>query len=461
MKNPNKISWLIPVVLLSMALMSCNKEDLNPRPEDVPVISNLPSDTTVKFGKAVNFSPKITGQANIYEWRLNGTVVSTAASYVFNPTAPGVYNLVFSAVKKGRNDVAQSNISVSVRRYYDGFYVINEGSGYGSVSYYDNTTKKTTDNIFGINNPGKKLPPYPEFGTVWKNVFYVVSKGNWGGGHGSLTMIDINTFTLMKQLDLPAGESGRAFQGIDGSLGILTTDKGAYKVDLTSFTLGNPLAGSVDAGECGDMLATGDYLFVATAKGGALVYDIKNNFALRNNPEIPNRISTGFAQTKDGNIWAGTAKLVSENPDTYEYGLMRINPLSTAEIALPEGLCTYGTWEAWKSTYIKASPLDNTLYIAKLDSPYFGGSEIYSYDATALTYKTPFAVATASAAAGYSFYGPITVHPETGVLYTILNQGWGKENQIVTFDRTGKQIDAITYNGELDGPLFPAMIVFD
>lgn len=459
MNRCNNALRLIRAAMLVMVMASCSKAGSEPSGEVLIGNEGMPADTLVKLGKTIDFAPIVNGNPRFFSWSVDDREVAATRSFSFAPSEAGVYRIVFAAGDSRDGQLAYKMVSVTVRRYYGGFYVVNEGSGDGSIGYYDAETGTVHDQIFRANNPGQELTGTTQFGTICGERFYVVSKGPWSGSGGSITVIDLNTFRLIGRIGLP-GLQGMALQVIDERTGVVSTDRGAYRVNLVDLTLGERLERS-EGLVCGDLCLAGNYLFVASREAGVSIYSLSGGYTLLDKT-IPG-VSTGFARTVDGGIWAGIETADPEVAGGYRYGLVRIDPatLATETVSLPAGLQTFGLWDAWKPGYLQASITDRALYIPQLANPWMGGTKVYRYTiGNTASLDTPFA---AVPDPQYGFYGTTAVHPVTGDLYVITNREYSKDNRIVIFDgRTGNLKQEIVYDHLYQGSaLFPSMIVFD
>lgn len=427
---------LATLLSLPIVFTSCSNDD---EPVNAPKIANpgIATDTVVAKGSSFAIEPQLSNPSPaFYSWTMNGAEVSKEKNYTFSAATPGAYNLTFSASNEAGTD--QTAYTINVRSYFGGFYVVNEGwFGHetGSVCYYGN--KKWSNRLFQENNPGKTLGTTTTNGVISDNNIYFVSKDS-----PLLVETNLNDFKQKSAIEgATATGQGRNFCVINAQTGILTTAKGAYTVSLNPLGLGQQL--SQANAECKDITKAGKYIFIIS-KNSILVYNASNTTFVK---VLKQKATTGFAQSKDGSLWAA-------NGNT----LIRINTtdLTTENVSLPDGVEVY-----YNSTYtpscLRASTTANTLYFTKSDGQNSKNGYRYDIDTKTLTKIV-------SAPEGYSFYGScLSVNPANGYVYaTFIEDGWGdhsKNCKILVVDGSSTTtIETIDYSGEF---WFPSVIVFE
>lgn len=427
---------LAALLSLPIVFTSCSDDDT---PVNAPKIVNpgIAADTVVAKGSSFAIEPQLSDLSPaLYSWTMNGAEVSKEKSYTFTATTPGTYNLAFSTSNEA--GTAQTAYTINVRSYFGGFYIVNEGwFGHetGSVCYYGD--KKWTNRLFQENNPGKTLGTTTTNGVISGNNIYFVSKDS-----PLLVETDLNDFKQKSAIESTiATGKGNNFCVINAQAGVLTTANGAYMVTLNPLGLGQQLSQASTG--CKDITQVGKYVFIISTNN-ILVYNASNATFVK---ALKLKATTGFAQSKDGSLWAA-------NGNT----LIKINTtdLTTENISLPDGTEVY-----YNSTYtpsgLRASTTANALYFAKSDGRTSKDGYRYDIDTKTLTKIV-------SAPEGYSFYGScLSVNPANGYVYaTFIEEGWGDHSKnckiLVVNGSNATTIETIDYSGQF---WFPSVIVFE
>jgi len=464
MKKLHPLITICALVALS-SLWSCND---NNNPVNSPSITKFtaPGDTTIQIGGKISIETEVDNEGGVeYTWLVNNDKVANTKDYLFEPSTPGHYTISFIASAK--NGYESRTITVLAMKYWGGFFIINEGnfgSTPGSINYFYPATA-TSDaslltDIYAQSNPGKDLGLTAEYGTVWGDKIYVVSKGDaWSGNTNSkLYCINAYDMKLVSTIDVIPADFGYAyaFAGIDKEKGVLTTNKGAYIVNLgDNMTMGNLLAGSdavdtsdPDAVACGAVAVAGNNIFVINQIEGIMVYS-KTNFAYEGSMGMA---SVGFAKDKDGNLWAAnTTELVKIETRLVPHAL---------RIALPAGVEIHDSWISWNAGSLCASINENAIFFAQTGQ-FGGGNEIYKYvEGNDASLNAPFATGGSMDA----FYGSaLSVNPSTGdLVVNYVDPGFGapqSKNRIVLYDsKTGAEKSRFVY--PQDDYWYPAMTVY-
>lgn len=435
-------------ILFSIILFttSCEKED------DIaaPKIANIgiTADTTITLGSKVTLTPsQYSLPGTTFQWKINGTVASTEPNYLFEPENVGIYKIEYQA--SNSSGIASKEATITVKKYYGGIVIINEGwFGHenGSVNYFNLNTNSKQTNVFKENNPSLELGVTTQYGTIENGNLYIISKMGQ-----SIAVADAYTMESKGTLTLENNLSARAFTTIDEQYGILTTNKGIYKLTLNPLAIQEALPGLEDITnyqtQCGGVLTNDKYIFAISQAKGALIY----NSTTMELVKVIEGIEVGFARTMDGSIWA------SKNQTT----LVRIDPssLETIEYPLPESVKIYNSWGAWNAGSLCAAYKENALYFTKAGM-WGGGNSIYKYIPGK---ESSLEKIFASGKDDDAFYGAsIRIDPATdNIVATFTKSGWGdsfSDNRLVIFSgKTGEEIKRITY----DHFWFPSMILFN
>ncbi len=350
----------MPLVLAAFAMMgitACQKNEAGvtiPQVVD-PVITN--GKDTIYLGDSLKLSPALSNIAGtpIYQWMVNGTIVSTDSSFLFKPTERGDYTISYRVTAGNAQSPLYYRIKV-LEPFENGYLIVNEGNypGLGSVNFYRNGDDTMMLNVYSRINPGKTLGTTTEYGAIHNNVLYMVSKQG--------AFVAANAFSLKETgriASLPA--EGHAFLGVDNSRGLVSTADGIYQVNLPTFTLGAKVAGI--SGEAGGMTKTDSYIFVLTQNDGVVVLNI-SDFSIVAKPV---KADVGFAKSQDGRVWAGTGT-----------NLYAIDGSTLAVKAYTVPFTIYDSWGFWNPGSFSGSKYENAIYFAQTGQ-YGGGTNIYKF----------------------------------------------------------------------------------
>lgn len=439
-KNDSLLSRLLLIVLLALPLVftSCDDDEDNQKSFPPEIIDlGMPTDTIVGQGEGFVIEPTLNTHENIsYSWTINGENIEAQNKYTFSASETGEYKITYKAY----NDfgTAQQEITINVRKYYGGFYMVNEGnySSIGSISYY-NKNNQWDLRIFQENNPEKTLGRTSTTGTIYNNKMYLVSKE-------SPYLVETELYNFKQTSTITEGIDGQAqnFCIANETTGVITTNKGAYKVKLNPLSLDGKLK-QVDK-DARDICQFKDYVFIVSNynisvfKANDMSY-VKNLFDTNLSEQI-----MGFAQTKDGMLWATTAT---------SFIKIDVSSLTTAQIPLPEGYTVSIISGGYSPSGLCASTTENALYFIKAKG--YSPSEAFKYNI-----DTKVITPLLSAPNGYMFYGSgLKVNPRTGNIYGIFNMNYSTTNQIIIWDDKKEEIiKTIDYSGEY---WFPTTITFE
>lgn len=427
---------LVALFALPMVFTACSDDDDElPNVPDAPKIVDLgmPNDTIVAQGESFTITPALNTKEGVtYSWKLDGQTIEAEESYTFNARDNGEHKVIYKASNESGS--VQEEITIQVRKYYGGFYMVNEGREAASVNYYKKPTW-STDLISGLGVTGTT-------GVIHDGYLYVTSKGA-----PYLTQVELYNFTTKAQINDELSMAS-TFCIVNNTTGVLTTKQGAYKVTLPSLTLGEVLPELEDK-DCRDICLAGEYLFINCDKT-VKVYKASDFTYVKDLGEM----LTGFAQTIDGNLWAANGN-----------SLLKINPkdLTVNTVELPGELNVFYNEWAYSPGGLRASTTENALYFAKTTKEGWStyGKDIYKYNAetgeATLFFQTPKADLSLYYGAG------INVHPTTGDVYAVYTEdGFGDHylntNIYVLDGKEGTQKEIIDYTGEY---WFPSMIVFE
>ena len=250
------------------------------------------------------------------------------------------------------------------KEYTNGVFIVNEdwfGKANGSINFI-NANDSVDYNVYKTVNPGEEFGVTSQYGTIYGDNFYIVSKqGN------RLVVADSNTLQKKASFETIGGD-GRSFVGVDAKTGYVGTSSGLYLFDIENMKLGSIIDGTSKVGQVGNMIRTSKFVFAVSSTGGILVIDPKTH-------QIKQTIAGSFisvVQSKDGNVWGALSKkLVKINPTTLE----------TSEIAIPTK--TVPAPFAWNAGTFCSSTQDNTIY-------FLSGINVVKYDVTNNKFEESF-----------------------------------------------------------------------
>ena len=283
--------------------------------------------------------------------------------------------------------VGYDNYTTPENGFVDGTILLNEewyGHTNGGLNYL------TPDNeiiyqVYEHENPGEGFGATSQFGTIWADKLFVVSKQPSDGGDplpggGHLVIADAKTlkkFGNVYKLEYNgATGDGRAVAGATKDKVYVTTSNGIFIVDITN--PGSPeVIGRIGVdeensdlytGQMGDIINGGRYVYAVKQATGVFIIDPETDLIVKT---ITNATVQGITQTSDGTVWyvateEGCSKLYPINPNTLEEGEV---------ITLPSSLGTITcSWGAWRTTAFKGAYSGNDIWFITGGGGITGGS---------------------------------------------------------------------------------------
>lgn len=435
MKNLISQLYLLALLTLPLIATACSDDDDNtPKVEIISL--GVEDGTTVMTGQAVQLEAQVNNpQGEVqYSWTTNGKVTSSQSTYVFQSDVAGTYTIKLTITDD--NKTAEKSINIIVIK--PSFYVINEGKDNASVNKY--MQGEWQYNI--VQGLGKTST----VGIINDGYMYIVSKMS-----PFLVKMDLKNNQIVNKVDNGLGNNvqGQNFCIVNNEMGILTTNNGAFKINLNQLTVGEKLSGLEDVSNDNEYIyKTDKYIFISS--GTAIKVYNTNNISFKQ--DIAHQIKTGFAQTKDGTLWAANGnKLIKINVET----------LNSEEVELPNELSVYYNQWAYTPTGLCASTTENALYFAQMITEGYSvyGKNIYKYNTETKSATKFFS----TPADDQSVYGAgVQVDPRNGDVYLIYTEdGWGTHylntNIYVADGVSGTQKAIIDYTGTY---WFPSSITF-
>lgn len=355
--------------------------------------------------------------------------------------------------------------------YTDGVFMLNEdwyGHNNSTLNFIrpDHPTDPFEYYIIQNNesNAGQSLGATAQFGAVYGDYLFIISKQDQDAGDGlspgesaetrqggRIVVADAQTMEIKSRIPIiRANEKGvsiadgRSFVGVDETKGYVGTSNGIYILSFSPFEITgriegteNPLitgdednadgVGPLYQNQIGMMLRTADYVFAIQQDKGVLVIDPQTDKIIHT---VEGCFST-MTQSKDGDIWVG--RNTNMDYQHYPYGnmgssgecwegkeLLRIDPetFETEAVPMTEGGINQ-TWYAWTAGSLCASTQENALYFTYNENrwSWFTTSKLYRFDIDTRTFTQIYDSATDKR----YFYGAgIRIHPLDDQIYGAL-----------------------------------------
>jgi hypothetical protein len=384
--------------------------------------------------------------------------------------------------------------------YSDGVFILNEdwfGHNNSTLNFLNPETEVFDYLIVQGNadNAGQSLGCTAQFGTIYGDNMYIVSKQDQDGAEktsvsgGRLVVADAKTLKIKKripvifQINGKSAADGRAFVGVDETKGYIGTSNGIFVLNLNNFEITGRIAGTenplITGGEnnadgigplyqnqIGMMLRTHDYVFAIQQDRGVLVINPESDTIMH---VIEGCFST-MTQSRDGTVWVG--KNSNMNYQTYPYGdfgssgeqwegnrLLKINPatLETGIITMPAMTGINQTWYAWTAGSLCASVRHNRLYFAFNPDKWswFTCALLYMYD---IDKNTFYRIYDSSGEERYFYGSKIRINPLDDKLYAALYLD--NINQSYFFYQLDNEGNRLHEYEPIQRYWFPAMFIF-
>jgi len=340
--------------------------------------------------------------------------------------------------------------------FTNGFFMVNEewfGHTNGSVNFVGNDGN-INYRIYSENNDNKAFGATTQYGTIYGDKFYFISKQAADGGDmqytpgGRLVIANANNMKRIASFDNIGGGDGRSFLGVNENTGYIGALNGIFLFDIANLQVGS-LIPQTGGGQIGNMIRTSQYVFAVKQSEGILVIDPVSHTVIKTISGEFNSV----VQAKDGSIWAiQDLKLINIDALTFE----------TTAYTIPTTMYV-GSWGAWNAGSFTYSNQQDALYWITGVNAYVSGKQIVKFDIVSKTFNENFAEIPGQTGTYKQIpYGAaLRIDPVSDRL--ILNtteSGFGahfQKNWIHTFDNTGNLIDTNTLD---DYYWFPSLAVF-
>ena len=272
--------------------------------------------------------------------------------------------------------------------FTNGIIFINEdrfGPNQGSINYYNYDYDEMEYNVYAFVNPDTKLGVTTQYGQLFGDKLFVVSKqanGNESSGStvGSrLAVLDAKTLKQQGSI-LRFGESpdsvydGRAYCGVTADKGYVSTSAGIFVIDVPTMSVTGAIDGTMSSAkgdqnslyydQCGDMVRFGQYVFAVQQGRGLHVIDPATDAVVTTLP-FPN-IVTVFV-TAGGNLYVAnnSREIYDYSGGPYEANFTRIDPVTLEVMDVHDLGDMHGamsSWGAWRACMVCVDPVNERVY---------------------------------------------------------------------------------------------------
>lgn len=284
--------------------------------------------------------------------------------------------------------------------YSKGTFIVNEdwyGHQNSTVNFLSDDGKWTL-RAFQKENPGHQLGCTSQFGTIYGDHFFIMSKQEKDPAAaivGSrLAVINAKTMKVIKEFTKIGNADGRSFLGVDEHTGYIGTSSGIYLFDIDKMEIGEQIAGtgnstgSLYAGQIGTMIRVNDRVFAVHQKDGLLVINAKTHeieTTLLKPSDNNGRGLGSIVLSKDGTIWASPTTDISGTGGSLPL-IWKVDPvtLTIQQVDIPTANNIEeipNSWYAWTADGFCASTQENKIYWKGQGSgSWFTGYKIFCYD---------------------------------------------------------------------------------
>ena len=272
--------------------------------------------------------------------------------------------------------------------FTNGVIFINEdryGPNQGSINYYNYDYDEMEYNVYAFVNPDTKLGVTTQYGQLFGDKLFVVSKqanGNEASGSTVGTRLAVLDAATLKQQGsiLRFGESpdsvydGRAYCGVTADKGYVSTSAGIFVIDVPTMSVTGAIDGTMSSAkgdynslyrdQCGDMVRFGQYVFAVQQGKGLHVIDPATDALVTTLP-FPN-IVTVFV-TAGGNLYVAnnSREIYDYSGGPYEANFTRIDPVTLEAKDVHDLGDMHGamsSWGAWRACVVCADPVNERVY---------------------------------------------------------------------------------------------------
>ena len=348
--------------------------------------------------------------------------------------------------------------------YTKGTFIVNE-DWYGHQNSTINFLTNDGEWVYRVvqkENPGVELGCTAQYGQIYGDKFYVMSKQEKDPGAsvvgGRVNILNAQTMKMEKQIQtISIGDNGtsnadgRAFLGVDEHKGYVGTSNGIFILDLDKQEITGSIEGTTNgggsayeqlySGQIGSMIRVNDRVFAVHQKSGLLVIDANTDKVEKAIASPEGWCFGSVVLSKDGNLWLSLADTSGSGQADNRIVKLNPNTLEQTIIDLPEGI--YGpanSWYAWTPDCFCASNQQNVLYWNGGSNSWFSNYTIYKYDIDSNKFSKYLDYT--DAADGFYIYGcSFRVDPVSDDAYVSLFKGYGDRTYVVRkYDAESKQL---------------------
>lgn len=210
--------------------------------------------------------------------------------YIFLVALLSITAMQAQSIREQKTPCVQTNKALV--DYTNGVFIVNEdwfGHQNSTLNFISNDGEWTY-RVIQKENPGKELGATAQYGTIYGDKFYIISKQEKDGGAaiqgGRLTIADAKTLKMEKQLTTFATNSegksiadGRSFLGVDETKAYIGTSNGIYILDLTTNEIKGQISGAegsatnLYSGQIGNMVRVDNKVYAVHQTKGLIVID--------------------------------------------------------------------------------------------------------------------------------------------------------------------------------------------
>ena len=272
--------------------------------------------------------------------------------------------------------------------FTNGIIFVNEdryGPNQGSINYYSYDSGEMVYNVYAAVNPDTKLGVTTQFGQLYGDRLFLVSKQANGSEASGSTMgsrLAVLDATSLKQQGsiLRFGQSpdsiydGRAYCAVNADKGYVSTSAGIFVIDVNTMSVLGAIDGTLSSArgdynslyydQCGDMVRFGQYVFAVQQGRGLHVIDPATD-AVVATLDFPN-IVTVFV-TAGGNLYVAnnSREVYDYSGGPYEANFTRVDPvtLTVSEVHELDGQHgALSSWGAWRACMVCVDPVAERVY---------------------------------------------------------------------------------------------------
>lgn len=379
-----------------------------------------------------------------------------------------------------------------------GFFYLNEdwyGHNNSTINYLrpdDPDGNYWEYRVFKTRNPGKELGCTAQDGIAWGGRLYLISKQEKDPGASvtgaRITVCDYNSMKCIAQLTNidPSGArcDGRGVVGVSADKIYISSTNGVWVFDTHTNSVIKQIAGtenpngngdqdatnpsgSLYHGQCGAMVLSGKYVFVAHQTYGVQVVDAATDLIVKtiDFKQLGEDVGVGsLIKDRNGVIWAGVNGSISSSyGETMSY-VVRIDPVAlTAEFieldaSVPQPT---NTWYAWTPDCMCASMHNDYIYW-KGDAGYFMwymATQVVRFNT--VTHEAETIIETGGTYTSkdrYIYGSSMRVHPVTDEIYMAVNQDTGSNSYWTR--RYSSSGELLKEYAMIDSYWFPSLPIF-